>query len=193
MTLARGSGTLVGDELVVTAADPHVEGHRDDRDGFPVEGLCRCGVDRQRGAGRRERSLFWRTRSRPDQLNSLPVEVEAGRTVRTVIAGNPAWIGQITGLALAVRGNIVEPMQIRGVLAKPMGLADATRDRFGEWLALEGWSGSSINTMVEALKASGCRCRSCLRVLRCSPWQWWSFTGWRKDKRSCPRSAWFFS
>jgi hypothetical protein len=95
-----------------------------------------------------EVQLLWRSDYEPARLNSVRVPVESGRLRPVVVEGNPAWIGRITGIALAVRGPLVQPVRIRGAIARPMGAVAVLRDRWREWFAFEGWSGTSINTIV---------------------------------------------
>ena len=47
-----------------------------------------------------------------------------------------------------------ESNRIRGVIVKPMGTVEVLRDRAGEWLAFEGWTGTSINTITGRLRES---------------------------------------
>ena len=64
------------------------------------------------------------------------------------MAKNPDWVGRVTGIALAVRGPLAEPVRVSGVVAKPGGAVGQFADRLREWLAFEGWSGTSINTIT---------------------------------------------
>jgi hypothetical protein len=64
------------------------------------------------------------------------------------LAANPAWLGRITGVALAVRGPLPQPMRIRGLVAKPLGAFELLGDRAAEWLHFERWTGASINVVV---------------------------------------------
>ena len=93
-------------------------------------------------------SVLWRSDFVPNRLNVAPVRIESGRPMPVALANNPAWIGRITGLALAVRGSLSQPIRLRGVVAKPMGLSETLGDRATEWLALESWTGTSINTVT---------------------------------------------
>lgn len=147
LTMARGAGQLVNGELVITAADatglalvsavtslrstdyPAVEWRVSD---IPQSVSVR---------------LLWRSDYAPEKLNTAPIAIEGGRALATIVAGNPAWIGRITGLALGIQGNVTQPIRVQGVVAKPMGLADVVRDRAREWFAFEHWSGTSINTV----------------------------------------------
>ena len=146
--LVRGAGQVLGDALVVTASDSSgialVNVATDFRSAdYPgVEWIV---------AGLREDAdvrVLWRSDFQPDKLASAPIRVEAGRTVATVLANNPAWIGHISGLALAIHGTFTQPVVIRGVTAKPMGMTGVVRDRLDEWFAFERWNGASINTIA---------------------------------------------
>jgi hypothetical protein len=92
--------------------------------------------------------LLWRSDVQPNKLNSVPIELRDGRTLPVMVAGNPAWLGHVTGLALAIHGTLHTPVLIRGVVAKPMGAAEILGDRLREWFAFEPWNGASINTVV---------------------------------------------
>ena len=41
-----------------------------------------------------------------------------------------------------------QPVRIYGVIVKPTGAVELLKDRAGEWLAFEGWSGTSINAVA---------------------------------------------
>lgn len=92
--------------------------------------------------------LLWRSDTRSDRLNSATLRVAAGRGLPALLAGNPAWIGRITGLALAIHDPLARPARVLGVVAKPMGAIELLRDRIGEWFAFEHWNGASINTIT---------------------------------------------
>lgn len=93
-------------------------------------------------------SLLWRTDVKPEQLNSIPLSVIGGRLLRVVTRDHPAWIGNIDGLALAMRGPIAEPVRIRGVVVKTLSASEVLSDRLREWFVLEAWTGASINTVT---------------------------------------------
>lgn len=92
--------------------------------------------------------LLWRTDYAPTRLNSAPVEIAAGRLRPLTLAGDPAWVGRVSGLALSVRGALPQPIRIRSVVAKPLGAAEVLGDRFREWTGFEGWSGASITSVT---------------------------------------------
>jgi hypothetical protein len=148
LSLARGTGRLVGDELHVTAADPAgvtLISLVLDLRASDYRTIAWIAADLPDNATVR---LVWRSDNAPDKLNAIDVPVEAGRTLPVIVAENPAWIGRITGMALAIQTPLLQPIQIRGVIAKPMGAVEILGDRLGEWFAFEGWAGTSINTIT---------------------------------------------
>jgi hypothetical protein len=148
LTVARGTGRVIGDRLVVSAPDAN---------GIALVTVATnlrsseyAGVAWIVGNLREDADvrLLWRSDFQPDKLNSTRLEVEAGHTLPVVMAKNPAWIGQVTGLALAIHGPLAQPVLIRGVVAKPMGALETISDRLHEWFAFEPWNGASINTIT---------------------------------------------
>jgi hypothetical protein len=91
-------------------------------------------------------ALVWRNDYEPGRRFTRPLTVEARRLLPITLADDPNWIGKINGLALIIRGDLAQPMLIRGVEAKPMTAAQILHDRASEWLAFEPWSGGSINS-----------------------------------------------
>jgi hypothetical protein len=144
----RGTGQIVGDELAVSAPDA---------DGITLVSvpaelrssdyavIAWVGVD---FSDKSLVSVLWRSDYQPGQIHFAQVRVESGRLMPVAVSKNPAWVGRITGLALAIRGPLPQPVRIRGVVAKPMGLVETLHDRTSEWLAFEGWTGTSINTVT---------------------------------------------
>jgi hypothetical protein len=148
LALTRGAGRVIGDELAVSAPDANgitlvtVTTNLRSSD-YP--GIAWIVANLREDADVR---LLWRTDFQPDKLNSLPIRVEAGHTLPTIVAKDPAWIGQITGVALAIHGPLAQPVLIGGVVAKPMGAVETIADRWREWFAFEPWNGASINTIT---------------------------------------------
>lgn len=148
LTLARGVGSIAGDELVVSAPDPSgvvvvsltAKFRSSD---YPAVAWAAIGIPDTAVV-----RLLWFSDYTPQTVSSAPVRVEAGRPQPTLLAGDRGWVGNISGLALAIQGPLPQPVRIRGVVAKPMGAADILGDRVREWLAFEGWTGASINTVV---------------------------------------------
>lgn len=145
LTLARGTGGLDHGDLVVAAADPTgttlVTVDTDFRSSdYRAIAWSALGVPDQTTAW-----LVWRNDYAPAKLNSTPITVASGRLLPAALASNPDWVGRVTGLALTIRGPLPQPVRIRGVVAKPMGAVEIAGDRLREWLALEGFTGTSIN------------------------------------------------
>jgi hypothetical protein len=146
--VTRGAGGAERDTLVIRAADESglalLTTNSDFRSTeYPVVAW--------RGSGFAEGAdvrFLWRSDYAPNKLNSIPVPVVAGRLAPVVMAKNPDWVGRITGIALAVRGPLAEPVRVEGVAIKPGGAPGQVADRFREWLAFEPWSGASINTIT---------------------------------------------
>ena len=92
--------------------------------------------------------LLWRSDVARGRTNLATGTVEAG-TLRTfVLARDPAWIGHITGLALAIRAPLTAPLRINRVVARPLDAMDIAGDRLREWTTFEPFNGASINTIT---------------------------------------------
>ena len=95
-----------------------------------------------------EVAVLWQNEYEPGRVFNQRVDVEAGRVQPVSLARNNKWVGRISGIALAVRGNFSEPMIIRGATAKTMSPREVLGDRVVEWFKFEPWNGSSINTLI---------------------------------------------
>jgi hypothetical protein len=147
LALARGTGQLVDEELRVTAADSTgltVVSLVPDLKSDDYAAVAWIAIDMPENGIVR---MLWRTDQAPDKVNTIDVPVESGRPLPVILADNPAWIGRVTGLALAIQAPLSQPIRILGVIAKPMGALEVLSDRVREWLAFEGWTGTSINTV----------------------------------------------
>ncbi|MEP7063884.1 MAG: hypothetical protein ABI881_15965 [Betaproteobacteria bacterium] len=148
LTLAGGTGALVDGALEITSTGANntalVTLNTDIRSAdYPgiewvVKGL-------PEGADVR---LLWRTDVASRRTNLANGAVEAGELRTFVLAHDPAWIGRITGLALAVRAPLAAPVRIERVVARPLGALDIARDRWSEWARFEAFNGASINTIT---------------------------------------------
>jgi hypothetical protein len=148
LTLARGTGQLVADDLVVSAPGPDgvaLVTLTTDLRSSEYAGVAWTVRNLREDADVR---LLWRTDVRPDKLESVVIPVESGQTLPIVMAGRPAWIGHVTGLALAVHGALAQPVLIAGVAARPMGVVGIARARLHDWFSFEPWNGASINTIT---------------------------------------------
>ncbi len=92
--------------------------------------------------------LLWRNDYDPGRLFMHALTVESGHLAPAFVGRDPNWIGKIGGLALSLRGELPQPVVIRGVTAKPMTAGEMLRDRASEWFHFEPWNGASINVVV---------------------------------------------
>jgi len=148
LTLTRGSGSIDKDTLTVNASDASgivVISLLTDFRSSEYPSVAWAAIDVPEKADVR---LLWSSDYAPNKLNSAPLTVASGRLVPIVLVKDPDWVGRITGLALAIRGPLAQPLIVRGVAAKPLGAMEILRDRVHEWLAFEGWNGTSINTIT---------------------------------------------
>ena len=148
LAMVRGTGTIVGDELVVTAPDASgtviISLNAQFRSSqYPT--IAWVGADFPDQA---RVTMLWNSDYLPGKVNVAPVDIEAGRLRPVQVLGTRRWVGNVTGLALTVQGPLPMPLRIRGVVAKPMGAFGTLRDRAAEWLVFEGWTGTSINSVV---------------------------------------------
>lgn len=148
LALTSGTGAQDGATLVVTAGDATntvlVTLATDFRSSdFPAIGWMVTGVPE--GADVR---MVWKSDITPNRTHVAQVTVEAGRLRLALLSRNPAWLGRIKGIALAIRAPLTEPLRIDGVTAKPMGALQIAADRAREWFAFEGFNGASINTIT---------------------------------------------
>jgi hypothetical protein len=129
LTLSSGTGALDGTVLVVTAGDATntvlLSLTTDFRSSdFPAIHWLAAGVPD--GADVR---LLWKSDVAPNKTNVAPVTVEAGRLRPAILSRNPAWLGRVKGIALAIRAPLTEPVRIEGVTAKPMSAPQIAGDR----------------------------------------------------------------
>jgi hypothetical protein len=148
LQLVRGTGTLVGDELVVTAPGPDgsvlISLETDFRtDQYP--GIAWFAIDLPEGGDVR---FLWRNDVTPTRVSSVAVTIESGRPRVLSLADHPAWVGRIKGIALLIATRIDKPLHVRGAVAKPMGAFDLLADRAREWFAFEPWTGESIDSVA---------------------------------------------
>jgi len=148
LVLARGAGGLGANDLVLTGVDATgsalVTVNTDFRStDYPAIAWAAIDVSEQTDVW-----LLWRSDYAPAKLNSMPLTVASGRLLPASLAGNPNWVGRITGLGLTLRGPVPQPVRIRGVAAKPMGAAEVLGDRIREWLAFEGLTGTSMDSVT---------------------------------------------
>ena len=74
--------------------------------------------------------------------------IEEGRLQPVIVSHDPNWFGRITGLALSLKLPSTGPVRIQGVTAQTLSAGAVLGEQAREWLSLELWSASSINTVV---------------------------------------------
>ena len=96
--------------------------------------------------------LLWRSDVGGKRTNIAGIVAEAGQARLRVLNREPAWNGRIKGLALAIRlapgSPLTEPLRVTRVTATPMSAFAILGMRAREWLAFEGFNGTTINTIV---------------------------------------------
>jgi hypothetical protein len=155
LTVTRGTATIAARELLITAPDENNTAVISLATGIRATDYAAVGWIATNVPESADVRLLWRSDYAPQKLNFAPVQVESGRLMPTVVAKDPDWLGRITGLALIVRTPLAQPIRIAGVEAKPMGAVEVLRDRMGEWLAFEGWTGTAINTVTGGADVQG--------------------------------------
>ena len=148
LVMARGSAIREGEELVITREGPggetiiSVVTELRSAD-YPV--IAWVAIDVPESA---QVALLWHNDYEPAQIRKLPVRVVSGRLLPVAVVTDPHWVGRIGGLALAIHGGLTQPIRLRGVIAKPADAKGTLVDRVREWIALEPWTGASINTVT---------------------------------------------
>src|SRR6202158_82397 len=95
-----------------------------------------------------EAAVLWQNEYEPGRVFNQRGDVEVGRVQPISLAQNKKWVGRISGIALAVKGNFFEPMVVRGATAKTRRPSEVLSDRVSEWFKFEPWNGTSINTLT---------------------------------------------
>jgi hypothetical protein len=155
LQMSRGTGKIVGDELIVSGTDAAgiaIVSVTTDFRSADYAAIAWIGIDFPDEA---QVTLLWQSDYSPGTINTAPVKVESGRPQPLALSNNPKWIGRIKGIALAVRGKFTQPLVLRGAVAKPMGAGEVLGDRVREWFAFEGWTGTSINTVTGGADIQG--------------------------------------
>jgi hypothetical protein len=148
LALPRGTGGVVNNEFVVTGADATGQVYIAVITDLRARDYATIAWNARSVPANADVHFVWRTDYAPNKIFSRPVSVEAGQLLPVVVANDAGWLGRVTGIGLAIRGGLPQPIVISGVAAKPGGAVGVLRDRVGEWLAFEGWSGTSINTIT---------------------------------------------
>jgi hypothetical protein len=147
MTLTRGTGEIDGNSLVIAAAEPGSTALVSITTDFRSADYRAIAWQVGRMPADADVRMYWRSNYAPAKMLSAPVAVTPGGLLAVDVSREANWVGQITGLALAVRLPAPQPIRIFGVQAKPMGAPELLRDRWREWTTFESWTGTSMTTL----------------------------------------------
>lgn len=146
MNVARGSGKLENGTLVAQAPanDVLIVSVKTDLVARELSAVAWDVAGLPPGADVR---LLFTSDYRPRRVQNRPLAVEDGSVLPAALAGDPDWLGRITGLAIAVRAPGAT-VRVRGVTVKSQGASQLVGDRAGEWFRFEPWAGTSINSVT---------------------------------------------
>ena len=148
LSLVRGTGAIVNNELVVTGVDTSGQALIALASDLPARDYAAIAWDARDIPATIDVRVVWRSDYAPQRVISVPVRIESERLLPVIVVTDPGWLGRINGLALLIRGPLAQPIRIRGVSAKPMGALEMVGDRIGEWSSFERWTGTSINSVT---------------------------------------------
>ena len=140
--------------------------------------------------------LLWSNDYAPAKVNAMPIPVVSGRLKGVSPASDPNWVGNITGIALAIQATFPQPISVSGARARPMGALEVLTDRFKEWFTFEGWRGTSINTLAGGADLQELRRPVLLAVavvLAAVMWSAWAYRAGRLDALPVTIGVLFFA
>lgn len=148
LSLVRGTGAIVNNELVLTGVDNSGQALIALSSDLPARDYAAIAWEAREVTAATDVRLVWRSDYAPQRVISVPVRIESGRLLPVIVVKDPGWLGRVSGLALLIRGPLAQPIRIRGVTAKPMGALEIVSDRMREWWSFERWTGTSINSVT---------------------------------------------
>jgi len=145
--IAAGKGALDGDALVVVpdSSGSIIVSVSTDLRSTDYPGVAWQASPLPAGAQAR---LLWRNDIAPGRLFALEMPIEDGRLQPVVVVHDANWFGKITGLALSVKLPSPAQVRLQGVTAETLSAGAVLTAQVRQWLSLEPWSASSINTVV---------------------------------------------
>lgn len=151
MNVPRGTVRRDGDTLVaqVPANDVLIVAVQTD---FRARDLASVAWDAEDIPPGADVRLLFSSDYKPRLVLNRPLAVEDGRVQPISLAGDPDWLGRITGLALVVRAPGAT-IRVRGVSAKSQNARQLVGDRAREWFRFEPWNGTSINAVTGGAQA----------------------------------------
>lgn len=89
--------------------------------------------------------LLWRTAENPGATFTRPLQWRGAHPASLIMSDEPDWRGEITGLALVLRGKLNAPLVLYNVKLRPVNARTALADLISGWTSREAWHGGSIN------------------------------------------------
>ena len=156
LTVTRGTATLVGSRTPDHGTRREQYCGRLARHGNPGERLRGRGLDCHQRAGERRRApaVAQRLRAAEAQLRDRPAwnpVASCRRSWRTIRIGSAASPDSPSSCARRSRSRCAS----RAWRPSRWAPSKSLRDRIGEWLAFEGWTGTSINTVTGGADVQG--------------------------------------
>ncbi|MBA3504616.1 MAG: hypothetical protein H0T80_02400 [Betaproteobacteria bacterium] len=148
LSLVRGTGAIVNNELVLTGVDNNGQALIALSSDLPARDYAAIAWDVRDVPATTDVRLVWRSDYAPQKVISVPVPIQSEQLLPVIVVEDPGWLGRVNGLALLIRGPLSQPIRIRGVTAKPMGAVETLSDRIREWWSFERWTGTSINSVT---------------------------------------------
>ena len=144
--LVRGKGHRTGGTFVVEALDPSGTAILSARVApFAADQYPR--VDWKLappGPTRPTLALLWRTRERPDRTFVKPLQWQETRVAPLELAESDGWSGTVIGVALAVRGELAQPLVLEAVVIPEISAASAAAEVGRQWTARHPFKLTSI-------------------------------------------------
>ncbi len=88
--------------------------------------------------------LVWRTAERPGRNFSKPLSWSGAQPTPIEMRSADGWVGSITGIALAVRGELPHPLVLEALSIQDMSATTATTDIVTQWAAFMPFVATSI-------------------------------------------------
>ena len=92
--------------------------------------------------------LLWRRADVADKTFSARIEHELGETQLLDLSTNPDWTGEISGVAIAMRGYPGDVLLIRGLSAQEDTISNRLVTELADWVSFRTWNGQSINLTI---------------------------------------------
>ena len=151
MELARGTGQRTADAIVIGAVDQRglavlsARGISFAADKYPRVEWDLQTDDPGAAAQALTLSLVWTTREQPGRTFSALMPWPTSGPAVVEARDHEGWRGTITGLALAVRGTLPQPVAVTAVTAPGVSLPAEIGAIFRQWTTFFAFGGATIN------------------------------------------------